>query len=175
MSASSPAHLAEARARVGSTLRSKYHLDALIGCGGMGAVYRATHRNGARVAVKVLRRDYASDSDLLRRFVGEGVFANRIAHPGAVRILDDDVADDGAPFLVMELLEGVSCRELADAQGGRLDAGATLLIAHRVLDVLDAAHRAGIVHRDIKPSNVFSDAPRGRQAPRLRDRADASS
>ncbi len=174
MSAGDLVHLAEARARVGSTLRRKYRLDTLIGWGGMGAVYGATHRNGSRVAVKVLRKDYATDPDLLRRFVREGVLANRIAHPGAVRILDDDVAQDGSPFLVMELLEGVSCRELANAHGGRLDARTTLLIAHHVLDVLVAAHRAGIVHRDIKPNNIFLTSRGARQTARLRDRANAS-
>src|SRR6185503_6588299 len=91
-----------ARARLGQVLREKWRLDDLLGVGGMGAVYAATHRTGSRVAIKMLHVEQARDEDSKRRFLREGYVANSVAHPGAVRILDDDVADDGAVFFVMD-------------------------------------------------------------------------
>ncbi len=145
----------EACARVGTTLLGKWHIDALIGLGGMAAVFAATHRNGLRGAVKVPWAAYSRDEEFRCRFLREGYIANRVNHPGAVRVLDDDVTTDGRAFLVMELLDGSPLHEIADAQGGRLDAARVLLVTDRVLDVLRAAHDQGIVHRDIKPENLF--------------------
>ncbi len=146
---------AEAQARVGSVLARKYRLLAILGIGGMGAVYAAVHRNGGRVAVKMLHRAYATSEDVRRRFVREGLVANRVGHPGVVRIVDDDRAEDGSVFLVMELLDGLTCRELAAQRGGRLGLRDAVIIARGVLDALEAAHREGVIHRDIKPTNVF--------------------
>ncbi len=138
--------------RLGGTLLGKWHLDALIGEGGMAAVYAATHRNGARGAVKLL---HSSDPEQVSRFVREGYIANHVEHAAVVRVLDDDIAEDGTPFLVMELLEGKSLEELASEQGGRLPAMEVLRVMSEVLDALAAAHDHGIVHRDIKPENIF--------------------
>jgi eukaryotic-like serine/threonine-protein kinase len=145
----------EAQSRTGTTLLDKWHLDALIGIGGMAAVFEATHRNGMRGAVKVLSAPYSRDADVRARFLREGYIANRVGHPDAVQVLDDDTTSDGRAFLVMELLEGHPLHALAEAEGGRLDAARVLFIADRILDVLIAAHDKGIVHRDIKPDNVF--------------------
>ena len=145
----------EACARVGTTLLGKWHIDRLIGLGGMAAVFAATHRNGLRGAVKVPWAPYSRDDEFGRRFLREGYIANRVNHPGAVRVLDDDVTADGRAFLVMELLDGSPLHEVAEAHGGRLDPARALLICDRVLDVLRAAHDKGIVHRDIKPDNLF--------------------
>ncbi len=145
----------EACARVGTTLLEKWHLDALIGIGGMAAVFAATHRNGLRGAVKVLWAPCSRDEEIRRRFLREGYIANRVNHPGAVRVLDDDTTTDGRGFLVMELLEGDPLHVLAGAQGGRLDPARVLLVSDQVLDALAAAHDRGIVHRDIKPENLF--------------------
>ncbi len=145
---------AEAIARVGTVLHGKYHLDALLDVGGMSAVYAATHRNGARAAIKLLHRALSAHEDVRGRFLREGYAANKVGHPGAVRVSDDDVAEDGAVFLVMELLEG----ESLDARLRRLGPLApfeVLAIADAVLDVLGSAHAQGIVHRDVKPGNVF--------------------
>src|SRR5579883_113498 len=101
-----------AEQRVGSTLNAKWHLDRLLDVGGMGAVYAATHRNGKRVAVKILHTQFASDPELRRRFLREGYVANKIDHPGALSVVDDDTAADGSAFLVMELLEGESLSRL---------------------------------------------------------------
>jgi eukaryotic-like serine/threonine-protein kinase len=147
--------LEEAYARVGTTLLEKWHLDALIGIGGMAAVFAATHRNGLRGAVKVLWAPCSRDEEIRWRFLQEGYIANRVSHPGAVRVLDDDTTADGRAFLVMELLEGDPLHVLAEAQGGRLDPARVLLVSDQVLDVLGAAHDKGIVHRDIKPENLF--------------------
>src|ERR1700691_1872039 len=95
-----------AQEQVGRTLNQKYRLDALLGVGGMAAVYAATHRNGNRVAIKLLHPELTRSSDVLARFIREGYAANRVSHPGAVRVLDDVRGEDGSAFLVMELLEG---------------------------------------------------------------------
>jgi len=107
------------------------------------------------VAIKVLHTQYAEDPELRRRFMREGYVANKIDHPGAVAILDDDVAEDGALYLVMELLDGepLSAR-LARADGG-IPVGEVLAVAGQVLEVLAVAHDNAVVHRDIKPGNVF--------------------
>jgi serine/threonine protein kinase len=139
--------------RVGKTLRGKWHLDALIGVGGMASVYAATHRNGARCAVKVLHQ--TEDPEAKGRFTREGYIANHVEHPSVVRVLDDDVAEDGSAFLVMERLEGKALDALAEERGGSLPVREVMRIAGEVLDVLAYAHARGIFHRDIKPENVF--------------------
>jgi len=144
-----------AEQRIGTTLNGKYVLEALLGVGGMAAVYRGRHRNGNRVAVKMLHGALSSNADIRERFLREGYVANKVEHRGAVRVLDDDVAEDGSVFLVMELLEG----ETVDARWARLERRLAprevAEIAHQLLDVLSAAHEKGIVHRDIKPENLF--------------------
>jgi serine/threonine-protein kinase len=143
-----------ASARVGSVLHKKWRLDALLGLGGMAAVYAATHRNGKLAAIKVLHPEAALIADVKARFLREGYLANKVGHAGAVSILDDDVDVDGTVFLVMELLEG----ETLDARWTRdetLPWQQVFVIADKVLDVLIAAHKKEIVHRDLKPGNVF--------------------
>jgi serine/threonine-protein kinase len=142
-------------ARVGQTLSGKWRIDGLLDVGGMAAVYVATHRNGRRCAIKVLHARYARDPEVRKRFLREGYVANKIAHPGAVAILDDDIAEDGAPFLVMELLEGESLASWLTRAGGRLPVPEVLAIAGQVLEVLEVAHGNGVIHRDLKPGNVF--------------------
>ena len=143
------------RQRVGSTLNGKWRLDSLLGMGGMAAVYAATHRNGHRVAIKILHPHFCMDESLRARLQQEGYVANSIDHPGALRILDDDRAEDGAVFLVMELLQGEGLDARLKRKGWRLPRNEALAVTAGVLDVLAAAHAKGIVHRDIKPDNVF--------------------
>jgi serine/threonine-protein kinase len=144
-----------ARARVGQTLNGKYRLDRLLGVGGMAAVYEATHRNKKRFAVKVLHQELSVHSGLRTRFMREGYVANTVEHPGAVAVLDDDVAEDGSAFLVMELLHGTPLDQLCERRGGKLGPKHVLAIADQLLDVLAAADAKNVVHRDIKPANVF--------------------
>ncbi|HNS95479.1 MAG TPA: serine/threonine-protein kinase [Polyangiaceae bacterium] len=144
-----------AEKRVGQMLCGKWHLDKLLDIGGMAAVYEATHRNGNRVAVKVLHPIFPKASSVRERFLREGYLANRVNHPGAVTVLDDDTAEDGAVFLVMELLEGQSMEALLQRSGNVLSVQHVLAIADQTLDVLATAHGAGVIHRDIKPGNIF--------------------
>lgn len=149
---------AAAERRVGETLNGKWQLDALIAIGGMASVYAASHPNGQEVAVKVLHPDARRNRQLRERFMREGYLANQIGHPGAVSILEDDVADDGTVYIVMELLRGETLDAMLERVGGKLPAMNVLGVADQVLDVLAAAHAAGIVHRDIKPENLFVTA-----------------
>jgi serine/threonine-protein kinase len=151
-----PDHLEErARSRLGTILRGKYRIDRVLGAGGMAVVYKATHRNQAEFAIKMLHPELSLSEDVRTRFLREGYAANSVKHSGAVRVVDDDVAEDGAAFLVMELLDGVACDTLLAQQGGRLPLGAACAIGVELLDVLATAHANGIVHRDIKPANLF--------------------
>jgi serine/threonine protein kinase len=155
----SPEDLTEtARRRIGQVLRQRWQLDSLVGVGGMAAVYAATHRNGRRAAIKVLHEELAQYAVVRERFQREGYAANRVEHPGAVTVLDDDVTDDGCPYLVMELLQGETLEHRTVRKGGRLEYRDVLSVVDRVLDVLAAAHAKGIVHRDIKPENIFVTA-----------------
>jgi eukaryotic-like serine/threonine-protein kinase len=147
--------LAQAEARVASTLHGKWRLDVLLGVGGTAAVYAATHRNGSRVAVKILHPEVSTNPFVRDRFLWEGYVSNAVAHDGAVRVIDDDVAEDGSLFLVTELLDGETLEERRTRLGGRLPQSEVLLAADQLLDVLAAAHAKGIVHRDLKPENVF--------------------
>jgi eukaryotic-like serine/threonine-protein kinase len=157
-----PASLRQrAAARVGTTLTAKYRIDRLLGLGGMAAVYAATHtRNENRVAVKVLHPEISLNEEVRARFLREGYVANKVGHRGAVRVLDDEVADDGAVFLVMELLEGETLEDRWVRGGRRLGEEDALRVADHLLDILAAAHEKGIVHRDIKPANVFVTSER---------------
>ena len=148
--------IARARARLESVLSGKYRLDRVLGVGGMAAVYAATHlRNANRVAVKVLHRELSIEASLRARFLREGYTANSVGHPGTVRVLDDDTAEDGSVFIVMDLLDGETLDARWERSGLRLGAREVVRLMSDVLDVLAAAHAKGIVHRDIKPENLF--------------------
>jgi serine/threonine-protein kinase len=136
-------------------LQEKWTLEAILGIGGMASVYAATHRNGKRVAVKMLHAELGNDEELKRRFLHEGYAANTIQHEGAVSVLDDDVAPDGSAFIVMELLEGETIEHRWERCGGALPATEVLGIVDHLLDVLAAAHAKNVIHRDIKPENLF--------------------
>ncbi len=155
MSVDQDEQINRALSRVGQVLKSKFRLDTLLGVGGMASVYAATHRNQKRVAVKLLHPELSSDSEMKTRFLREGYAANKIGHAGAVSVLDDDISEDGAAFLVMELLEGETLEQLWDRVGPRVNPLDVLEYLDQVLDTLAAAHDKGIVHRDIKPENLF--------------------
>ena len=140
---------------MGTLVKQKWRLDRLIGTGGMAAVYAATHRNGKRVAIKMLHEEHARNMDVRTRFLREGYLANAVDHDGVVSIVDDDVTEDGAIFLVMELLEGETLERRWERKAKRLPVVEVLSIANELLDVLAAAHGKELVHRDIKPENVF--------------------
>jgi eukaryotic-like serine/threonine-protein kinase len=146
---------ARSRALIGRVLRGKWTLNHLLGEGGMGAVYAGTHRNGSRGAIKLMHAELAVISGFRQRFLAEGRAANAIDHPGVVKVVDDDVTDDGSWYLVMELLEGETLEDWVVNQPEGVDLVALLEIANDVVDILAAAHRAGVIHRDLKPENIF--------------------
>jgi eukaryotic-like serine/threonine-protein kinase len=134
-------------------LVGRYEIIALLGEGGMGRVYRARDTQlGRMVAVKVLPQAFAADADYLRRFEQEARAAAALNHSGIMAVYDVGV-HDGAPYLVSELLEGVTLRERLAA--GRVSFDTFLDFSTQVADALAAAHAKGIVHRDLKPENLF--------------------
>lgn len=152
----------QARERVGTVLSEKWTLERLLGIGGMAAVYEGRHRNGARAAIKVLHPGLSRHGEVRERFLREGYAANKVEHPGAVKVLDDDTItsgpDAGTAYIVMELLEGESMQDRLE-RGPPLTESEFLGIAAEVLDVLDAAHSKSVVHRDLKPENLFLVGP----------------
>ena len=144
-----------AEARMGKPFAHKYRLKRLLGIGGMAAVYEASHRNGKRVALKLMHSRFGDSERQRKRFLREAYVANSIDHPGVVQVYDDGIDDTGAPFLVMELLSGETLAAMRKRNGGKLELDVVLDIAHQLLDILAAAHARGVIHRDIKPENLF--------------------
>lgn len=140
----------------GTVLDDVYRLDAKIGEGGFGAVFRGTHLPLDRpVAIKVLRPAAMNITpEGQARFRVEGIAACRISHPNAVEVLDFGVSSTGIPFLVMELLRGYTLEWVLNERG-RLSPERTVQILVPVCEVLAEAHASRIVHRDVKPENVF--------------------
>jgi eukaryotic-like serine/threonine-protein kinase len=137
-------------------IADRYELGEVVGRGGMGEVRAATDQRLQReVAVKLLRADLAEIEEVRRRFEGEAQAAAALVHPNVVTVFDAG-EEDGAPFIVMELLPG---RTLADELVvGPLSSVQVRDLAVAVLGALEAAHNAGIVHRDVKPGNVLRAA-----------------
>jgi serine/threonine-protein kinase len=144
-----------ARSLVGSLLCNKWRIERLLGQGGMSSVYAAVHRNGNRVAIKVLSPELTANPAVRQRFLREGYAANRVGHEGAVKVLDDEVAAGDLVFLVMELLEGETLAARAQRLGRKLPPAEVATAGSALLEVLACAHANGIVHRDVKPANVF--------------------
>jgi serine/threonine-protein kinase len=145
----------ELAALVGTTVAGKYHVDRLIGRGGMGAVFQATNLAiGKRVALKFLDHEAAKNREACQRFQREAEAAGMAESAHIVQIFDSGVTEAGLPFLVMELLTGEDLRACLKREG-RLSVPSALRIVSQVLRALLRAHEAGIVHRDLKPDNVF--------------------
>ena len=140
---------------VGDVLEGTWRLEAILGAGGSAYVYAATHvLDGRRVAVKVLREEFARDSLMVERFLGDGRIARLVQHPGVVLPLYDGVTDADIPFLVVERLDGQTLEERLNARGP-LSMMEAASMAKALLDVLSATHDKAIIHRDVKPENVF--------------------
>ncbi|MHC4932184.1 MAG: serine/threonine-protein kinase, partial [Planctomycetota bacterium] len=137
---------------VGRTIDG-FRIDEVIGRGGMGSVYRATQLSlGRPVAMKILTRDLAGDSQFLERFHREADVLSRLSHPNVVTVFERGEVDE-RPYLVMEFVEGTSLRDIM--REGPLEPNEALRIVSSVLSALAHAHEKGIVHRDIKPENVL--------------------
>ena len=129
-------------------------LQSKLGAGGMGVVYRAVHhRLGQARAIKVLPALFANDETFVQRFEQEARLASELRHPNIVMIFD--IADDnGMTYIVMELLEGRTLREVIHQDGPLAPERAVRLLA-QLADALDFAHRRGVTHRDVKPGNAL--------------------
>jgi tRNA A-37 threonylcarbamoyl transferase component Bud32 len=141
---------------VGTCLNGRYRLDAQIGAGGMSTVYRAFDMTLERqVAVKLMHREIASDSDQLERFRREARSVAQLSHPHIVGVIDAG-EEDGRPYIVFEYVEGETLKERIRRMG-RLPIDEAIAYAIEIARALGAAHARNIVHRDIKPQNVLVD------------------
>ncbi len=158
-----------AEVRPGTMLAGRYLLEARIGSGTFGTVFRAKHVElGQAVAIKVLQASANANPDSLARFRREGITACRVKHPNAVQVMDFGVTPGGVAYLVMELLSGYSLdQELID--GRKVPLPRTVRIMVPVCEALAAAHRFGIVHRDVKPANIFLHLAGGEEVPKVLD------
>lgn len=147
---------------VGSVLDGQYHIESLLGKGGMGAVFLARHiLLGDRVAIKVLPPEMRNNAEWLRRFRREGQAARRFRHPNAVTVYDLRTASDGMIYMVMEYVEGHTLDAELKARG-RFTPGDAVAVLEPIMSVLSAAHAMGVVHRDLKPENIMiGKAPTG--------------
>ncbi|MCA9607541.1 MAG: serine/threonine protein kinase [Myxococcales bacterium] len=146
----------------GHNLLGKYEVEALLGQGGMAAVWRASHvLTGRKVAIKVLDESYIANKHVTRRFLREARAASAVAHPGVVEVLDIDQMESGLPFIVMEFLEGETLARRIERRG-RLDQDEMVRLGTMLLEALEAAHAQGVVHRDLKPENIYV-VPAGRR------------
>jgi serine/threonine-protein kinase len=148
----------------------EYRVDSVLGSGGMGIVFKGQQPLIKKtVAIKVLKRQLASEPSWGSRLLDEARAANAIHHPGIVNAIAFGQAPDGRPYLVMDYLEGESLQARL-AERGRLSVLDTLRLLSDVLAPLEAAHAAGVIHRDLKPGNVFLQRlPDGKDFPRLLD------
>lgn len=143
---------------VGCTVDQKYAVDRLLGRGGMGAVYAATHiGTGRTVALKIIAPRFMTDAESVERFRREAQAAGRLRHPNVVNVTDFGIwkGELGpVPYLVMEYLDGLSLRELLRREGV-LPLHSVIEIIEQVCVAVQKAHDSGIVHRDLKPDNIW--------------------
>jgi len=141
-------------ALIGQTLDGRYRIESVLGRGGMGVVYRATHIHiDSEFAVKVLSPDLVANQAAIERFRREARAAGRIRHPNAIQVTDFGVTGERIVYLVMEIVDGKSLRELIDKQGA-FDYRRAVNIMHQVCAAVEAAHQSGVIHRDLKPDNI---------------------
>ena len=140
---------------VGSTIDQRYYVEAILGEGGMGVVYRCTHSViGKKVAIKILRSDFAKDKEVTERFVIEAKAASAIGNEHIIDISDFGRLPDGSAYFVMEYLDGVPL-SARSGEGKFVDGQTLAKIGIQIAEGLQAAHESGVVHRDLKPDNVF--------------------
>lgn len=139
---------------VGSYVGGRYRIDALLGEGGMGAVFLAADAQGHRYALKFPAPDIRSRPGMMSRFANEALAASRIASEHVVKIFGVEATEDGVPFIVMELLEGTDLDAIIEQQAP-VDVPRAVHFALQILRALQVSHAAGVVHRDMKPSNCF--------------------
>ncbi len=145
----------EAPVRVGDVIASKYRVDRVLGEGAMGVVVAATHAElGTQVAVKFMLPAALTGADSVERFLREARAASRLRSEHVCRVLDVGRLEHGAPYIVMEMLEGRDVQAALDGAGA-LSVGVAASYVTQVCEAIGEAHAAGIVHRDLKPQNLF--------------------
>jgi serine/threonine-protein kinase len=155
---------------IGKTLDGKYRVDGFLKRGGMGSVYRGTHvLLNKPVAIKLIRPELVTSDDMVKRFFREARAAAKLSHPNIVTVHDLGQAEDGTLYIIMELVEGKSLKEIIQS-GGPWAPARALRLLRGIASALSLAHRSGIVHRDLKPQNimVFQDSE-GNETPKLLD------
>src|SRR5437764_12939054 len=141
---------------LGTSLNGRYRLEARIGCGGRSTVDRALDVTLERqVAIKLMNREVASDSDQLERFRREARAVAQLSHPHIVGVIDAG-EDDGRPYIVLEYVEGETLKNRIRRMG-RLPIAEAVAYAIEIARALGAAHARHIIHRDVKPQNVLLD------------------
>jgi serine/threonine-protein kinase len=146
---------------IGTVLDGRYTLLEIRGEGGMGVVFKARHNVIEKiVAVKVLKKEVASDRQVLKRFIQEAKAASRIGHWAIVDVIDFGTLPDGAAFQVMEFISGDTLAVVM--KRGPMWASRAVPVAAQIARALAAAHEKGIVHRDLKPENIFLTEKEGR-------------
>jgi len=141
---------------IGWLVSGRYRIEAVVGTGGMAVVYRALDTIENRiVAIKVLRPEYESDMEFVRRFSREAEAAAKMSHENIVNLLDVGI-DGDVRYIVMEYVDGQTLKDMIRAEG-RIHPDLALRMTIRILAAVDHAHRNGIVHRDIKPQNILVD------------------
>lgn len=142
-------------ALTGQILDGRYRIEGVVGQGGMGKVYRAMHIHiDTPVAIKVLNQALVSNQSAIERFRREAKAAGRIHHPNAVQVKDFGVAEDNTVYLVMELVEGKSLRDLIRDEKP-LAVGRAVNLLEQICSAVEAAHESGVIHRDLKPDNII--------------------
>ncbi len=145
----------ELQALVGTVVADRYRIEALLGQGAMGAVYRAQHVHMQKaVALKVLHQAMSSNQEVVRRFEREAIAAGRVEHPNVATATDFGRLKDGSFYLVLEYIAGKSLGQLME-ETGAMPVERACRITAQIAAGLSAAHTAGIVHRDLKPENVM--------------------
>ncbi|MBR5792092.1 MAG: Stk1 family PASTA domain-containing Ser/Thr kinase [Ruminiclostridium sp.] len=140
---------------IGKMLDNRYEILDVIGVGGMAVVYKAyCHRLQRYVAIKVLKRDLAADSDFRRRFHEEARAVAMLSHPNIVSVYDDSRGDD-LDYIVMELIDGLTLKQYIQKKNGTLHWREALYFTTQIIRALGHAHSRGIIHRDIKPQNIM--------------------
>ncbi len=140
---------------VGQVVSDRYRVDALLGAGGMGCVYQATHVHMRNVvALKVLHRQMNMIPEAVARFEREAIAAARIQHKNVAAARDFGRLEDGSFYMALEFVEGTTLRELL-SEVGALPIPRTVNILRQIAEALNAAHAKNVVHRDLKPDNVM--------------------
>src|SRR5262245_2277012 len=169
MGAPSPSQDESGVVEIGSLLDGRYRVDAVLGVGGMGRVYKAEHTGiGRAVAIKVLHSRLGGSKEAAERFQREARASGRLEHPNIVGVSDFGVLADGSLYLVMEALEGEPLGKRIEREK-RIAWPEALMIIRAVLSGLKHAHDKGVVHRDVKPDNIFLAKKDGEQIVKILD------